>query len=201
MWGSLNQNWNKHYAKLLRTEIIFSPQLTNVELVWEYPFPSAHVPQKQEDLISLSLYRGMRGERKESVFHKNLWNQTSLPDCSRGQQGNTHSVHTSVQESTGNRDLLWLGPVLEYKTDFNLPCNQTARPCISRIGWSYHSEGFSHFQRPEMRNDYRKINQYQITLFINTLVKTPVIYLWPLKFRFVLFARESKKETDYHPKY
>lgn len=111
---------------------------------------------------------------------------------------NNHSTHTSVQESRA-RDLLWPGPVLKYKTDFKLPCNQTAHPYISQIGWSCHSEGFLHFQRPEMKTISEKKNKYQIRLFINTLVKLPVVYLQPLKPRFDHFARETKKETDCYP--
>lgn len=50
-----------------------------------------------------------------------------------------------------------------------------------------------------MKTISEKINKYQIRLFINTLVKLPVVYLQQLKPRFDHFARETKKETDCYP--
>lgn len=50
-----------------------------------------------------------------------------------------------------------------------------------------------------MKTISEKINKYQIRLFINTLVKLPVVYLQQLKSRFDHFARETKKETDCYP--
>jgi len=37
-WGNLDQNRNKHYAQLHRTEITFGSQLAYMDLVWEYPW-------------------------------------------------------------------------------------------------------------------------------------------------------------------
>lgn len=80
-----------------------------------------------------------------------------------------------------------------------LPCNQTAHPCISQIGWSCHFGGFLHFQRPEMTTIQRERSKHQVRLFINTLVKLPVAYLQPLKLRVFLFTRATRKETDCNP--
>lgn len=60
----------------------------------------------------------------------------------------TQYTHTAARE---RRELLQLGPALNYKPDSKLPCNQTAHPCTSQTDWSCHFEGFLHFQRPETR--------------------------------------------------
>lgn len=79
-WGNLDQNRNKHYAKLHRAEIIFRSQLAYVDSAWEYPFAWCTCTLEIRGFnLTVSWYKEMREERKGSGYYKILWNQTLLP--------------------------------------------------------------------------------------------------------------------------